>query len=76
MKRKIGTTIDATLYEQTKNVARRQGRSVNDVIQEALARYIAGSGSRSSIVEQTRGSFRVSERMLRAVLEEDLYGVD
>jgi len=76
MKRKIGTTIDATLYEQTKDVARRQGRSVNDVIQEALARYIAGSGSRPSIVEQIRGSFRVSEKMFRAIREEDLYGAD
>ena len=76
MKRKSGTTIDATLYEQTKDVARRQGRGVNDVIGEALARYVASSGPRPSIVEQTKGSFRVSAKGFRAILEEDLYGVD
>lgn len=76
MKRKIGTTIDTALYERTKDVARRQRRSVNEVIEEALARYVAGSGSRPSLVEQTRGRFKVPEKAFRAILEEDFYGPD
>lgn len=73
MKRKIGMTIDAMLYERLEDIARRQGRRVNDVIEEALARHVDGIRSRPSIVEQTRGSFRVPVKAFRAVLEEDLY---
>lgn len=76
MRRKIGTTLDATIYQRAKEAARRQGRSVNEVIEEALARYIASDSSRLSLVEQTRGSFQVSEKTFRAVLEEDFYGAD
>lgn len=76
MRRKIGTTLDAALYERAKEAARREGRSLNEVIEEALAHYVARDDSRASLVEQTRGSFKVSERIFRAVLDEDLYGVD
>ncbi len=64
------------LYERARDTARRQGRSINEVIEEALAQYVARDGSRPSIVEQTGGTFKVSEKVLRAVLEEDFYGVD
>lgn len=75
MKRKVGTTVDAALYQRAKETARRQGRSLNEVIEEALGRYVTGATG-SSIAVQTRGSFKVSERVLRRVLEEDLYGPD
>lgn len=75
MKRKVGTTLDAGLYQRAKETARRQGRSLNEVIEEALGRYVTGATG-SSIVAQTRGSFKVSGRVLRRVLEEDLYGPD
>lgn len=76
MKRKVGTTLDAALYQQAKEVARRRGRSINEVIEEALTRFFAIGTTRASIVAQTKGSFKVSEKALRVVLEQDLYGVD
>jgi hypothetical protein len=76
VKQKVGTTLDAALYRQAKEAARRHGRRVNDLIEEALARFLASGVSRGSLVEQTKGTFKVSEKALRAVLEEDLYGVD
>jgi len=76
MRRKIGTTLDAALYRRAKETARRQGRGLNEVIEEALARFLAADTSRVSIAAQTRGSFTVSERALRTVLSEDLYGPD
>ncbi len=76
MRRKIGTALDETLYQRAKDAARRQGRSVNGVIEDALARYLASDSPRPSLVEQTRGSFQVSEKTFRAVLEEDFYGAD
>jgi len=75
-KRKIGTTLDAALYRRVKDTARLQGRSVNDVIEEALTRLLAAGVSRASVVEETKGTYRVSPRALEIVLREDLYDVD
>jgi len=72
--RKIGPTLDATLYQRAKETARHQGRSINEVIEEALARFLVMETSRASIAAQTRGSFKVSERALRTMIDEDLYG--
>jgi hypothetical protein len=76
MRRKIGTTLDATIYQRAKETARRQGRGVNEVIEEALARFLAVEASTASIVAKTKGSFRVSEQALRAALSNDFYGAD
>lgn len=77
MRRKVGTTLDATLYQRAREAARRQGRGINEVIEEALARFLAsGETSRTSVAAQTKGSFKVSEKALRAALDEDLYGVE
>jgi len=76
VRRKVGTTLDATLYQRAREAARGQGRSINDVIEEALARFLASGTSRTSVAAQTKGSFRVSARALRAALQEDLYGVE
>lgn len=76
MRRKIGTTLDATLYQRAREAARRQGRGINEVIEEALARFLAGGTSRASVAAQTKGSFKVSEKAFRAALDEDLYGIE
>ncbi len=76
MRRKVGTTLDATLYQRAKEAARQQGRSINEVIEQALARFLSGTTSRASIAVQTKGTFKVSEKVLRVALDEDLYGVD
>jgi len=47
--RKIGPTFDATLYQRAKETARHQGRSINEVIEEALARFLVMETSRASI---------------------------
>jgi len=73
MKRKVGTTIDEELYQRVKDAARVQGRSVNEVLAEALERFLTSRPSPSSVVRETRGIFKVSARTLRAVLEEDMY---
>lgn len=76
MKRKVGTTLDAALYQQVKEIARRQGRRANAVIEDALARFLASSGPRASMVSQTKGTFAVPPSALRAVLRESLYDAD
>lgn len=73
MKRKVGTTIDEGLYQRVKDAARAQGRSVNEILAEALERFLNSRSSPSSVVRETRGAFKVSARTLRAVMEEDMY---
>lgn len=76
MKRKVGTTLDAALYERAKQVARRQGRTANALIEDALSRFLDARASPASVVSETRAIFKVSSRAVRAVLREDLYGVE
>ena len=73
MKRKVGTTLDENLYLKAKDVARLEGRSLNEVIAEALERFLASRRSGVSVVKETRGTFHASAKTLRTVLEEDLY---
>ncbi len=76
MKRKVGTTLDAALYQRVKEMARRQGRSTNAVIEDALARFLASDVSNASVVAETKGTFKVPAKALRAVLLEDQYDID
>ena len=73
MKRKVGTTLEEGLYRRAKDAARRQGRSLNEIIAEALDRFLNSRTSRTSVVTTTKGTFRVSAKALRAVLDEDLH---
>ncbi len=73
MKRKVGTTIEEALYRRAKEAAREQGRSFNELIEEALERLLDRRPHRTSIVSETSGMFKVSARALRTVLEEDIY---
>jgi hypothetical protein len=74
MKRKVGTTIEEGLYRRVRQEARKQGRSVNDLFAEALERFLASKPAHASTVAETKGTFKVSRKVLRAVLEEDPYG--
>lgn len=73
VKRKIGTTLDSALYRRVQEIAGRQGRSTNAVIEEALARYVSAGANRASVVEETKGTYRVSPKALRVILSDPLY---
>lgn len=73
MKRKVGTTLDEQLYRRAKEAARQQGRSLNEIIAEALERTLSSAASRASVVAETKGTYTISARALRRVLEEDPY---
>ena len=73
MKRKVGTTLDEQLYRRAKAAARQQGRSLNEIIAEALERTLSRTAGRPSLVAETKGTYTISARALRRVLEEDPY---
>jgi hypothetical protein len=76
MKRKVGTSLEAGLYRQVKEMARRQGRTTNAVIEDALTRFLTSDRSGPSMVAETKGTFKVRAKALRAVLQESLYDTD
>lgn len=76
MKRKVGTTLDQALYRRVPDVAHRQDRSTNTVIEEALARYVSSALNQPSVVEETKGPYRTPPKALREILGESLYGPD
>jgi DNA-binding transcriptional MocR family regulator len=76
MRRKIGTILDAALYERAKAAAQRRGTSTNAVIEEALTRYLSSREGSASVVRETRGSYKVSRKGLAAALQDDLYGAE
>ena len=73
MKRKVGTTLDEQRYRRAKEAARQQGRSLNELIAEALERTLSSAASRASVVAETKGTYTISARGLRRALEEDPY---
>lgn len=74
MKRKVGTALDSNLYRRVQDLARRQGRRTNAIIEEALTRFLARDGSGASVVEETKGTYNVTRKALRALLNESPYG--
>lgn len=76
MKRKIGTSLNEDLYLRLKEAAKEQGLSVNEALAEGLRRFLRARASRASIVAETRGTYKVSARALRMVMEEDVYEDD
>ncbi|MBI4730164.1 MAG: hypothetical protein HY775_11830 [Acidobacteria bacterium] len=73
MKRKVGTSLDATLYERARAAARREGRSINDLIEDGLRRVVGAGSARAQTVRETWATYRVPGRVLDHALREDLY---
>jgi predicted transcriptional regulator len=76
MKRKVGTSLDSALYRRVQEAARRQGRSTNAVIEDALTRFLSSRVAPASVVEETKGTYKASAKAVRAVLREQLYGAE
>lgn len=74
MRKKIATTLDATLYETAKERARREGRPFNALLEQALRHYLETSGRRQSVVRESAGALRVPYDVVREAVEADLYG--
>jgi len=71
-----GTSLDPSLYRRVQEAARRQGRSTNAVIEDALTRFLSSGITPVSVVEETKGTYKASAKAVRAVLSESLYGTE
>lgn len=75
VRRKIANTISEDLYRALKERAFREGKPINQVMEEALRAYLARPRERS-VVHETYGSLKVPVKVARQVAEADLYDAD
>lgn len=79
MKRKVGTVLEEELLWRAKRAAVREKKTLSLLLEEALEAHLArlegpGAGRRKSLVQETRGVFKVERKVLEAVMaEEGLY---
>lgn len=75
---KVGTSLEERLLQRARDAARREGRSLNDLLEEALGLYLAREDrvSEGGWADRTAGSYRLSRELLEAALHDDLYATE
>ena len=73
MKTKIGTVLDAGLLRQARSVAAREGKRLNQVLEEALAEHLKrkAAGLRGGGVARTAGSFKLSRHQVDRIMRDE-----
>jgi len=73
MKAKIGTILDAGLLRQARSMAVREGKRLNQVLEEALADHLKrkSAGTRGGVAARTAGSLKLSRRQVDRILREE-----
>jgi hypothetical protein len=73
MKTKIGTVLDEKLLQQARAVAAREGKRLNQVLEEALSDHLKRKASvrRGGVVARTAGSLRLARRQVDRILREE-----
>ncbi|HSP06255.1 MAG TPA: hypothetical protein VLR94_03715 [Acidobacteriota bacterium] len=79
MKLKIGTLIEADVMKRAKRRAAEEGRSLSDLIQDALYQYLrnspaSGSERKAAYYLFCERPMKIPPAQLRLVLEENLWG--
>ena len=72
MRAKIGTMLDAGLLRQARSVAAREGKRLNQVLEEALADHLKrkSAGAGGGVAARTAGSLKVSRHQVDRILRE------
>ena len=78
MKHKIGTQIDEEIMKLIKRKAVEEGRSISDLIQDALVQYLSTGAASPKEREAAYQSFcerplKLTSDQFRQVLEEDTW---
>lgn len=76
MRQKIGTALHTHLVVRLKEAAEKNGRAMNELIEEALEQYLAmlESGQRMALVDSTAGKYKVSKEQFAMAMDEDVHG--
>lgn len=76
MKTKIDTLIDEELISEAEQAAKDKNLTINELLEEALIIYLKmenKSKEKESVSKQTKGSMKISPKMLKAVMEEKAF---
>jgi plasmid stability protein len=78
MKQKIGTQIEEEIMKLAKRKAAEEGRSISDLIQDALVQYLSTGAASPKEREMAYQSFcerplKLKPEQFRQVLEEDVW---
>jgi hypothetical protein len=73
MKTKIGTVIDTGLLRQARSMAAREGKRLNQVLEEALAHHLKRKSAvtRGGVAARTAGALKLSRRHVDRILREE-----
>ena len=73
MKTKIGTVLDAGLLRQARTVAAREGKRLNQVLEEALTDHLKrkAAGAPGGVAARTAGSLKLSRRQVERILRDE-----
>ena len=72
MKIKIGAVLDAGLLRQARTVAAREGKRLNQVLEEALSGHLRrkSAGAPRGVAARTAGSLKLPHRQIERILHE------
>jgi hypothetical protein len=70
---KIGTQIDADVYQRLKMAAVREHRPVGEVLQDAVTGYLRRQGPTGLARLLAREPFKISDEQARESMEADFY---
>jgi hypothetical protein len=79
MKTKIGTIMEEDVVERLREFSVRRGRSISDVIQDAVITYMQGGGDRkkelhlAALKRLCSKPFNLSPEAWKEIMEEDYY---
>lgn len=78
MKTKVGTVLDKEVVQQLRERAAKEGRSMNEIIYDALIQYFQtsakrGDQRRAAVERLCSRPFRLSLQELNEILEEDYF---
>ena len=77
MRRKIGTALHEHLIVDMKELARKQGVPLNELLEEAIIEYLyKRRGTNDSYLKRTKGSVRLPPQVIDDIMKEDLHAGD
>jgi len=74
MKQKVSTLLEPSLFRRVKLESAVQGKKINEIVSEALERYLlerGKSGGRGSVVARSWGALRLERNEVVRIMDEE-----
>jgi len=73
MRRKVGTVLDEALFRRARVESARQGRTISEILEEALLNYLQRRGRHeaSSVVADTWSVLSLDRARVKQILGDD-----